>query len=435
MSLPSARLTLPSSGDIVYYQGLGNSILVLNSLEAMTDLLVKKGNTYCSRPYFVVASELMNLINSTAFTPFGARWRLHRKFMRIALSTEAVKGHEGTLSEIASLLNTSLKDGPEEFVDHVRLAAGHVIMSTIYGISVRSPQDPYITIAESAMNMISKAVIPGAFIVDLIPILKYLPSWTPFATFHYVGGEGRRMVAELISKPFEYVKSQIEARNAKPSFTMDVLTKNDLKAERENDPEFETSLKWASASMYAGESGQEISSSILNMIMAMATNTEKLRIAQAEIDEVVGRSRTPVIQDRESLPYVHAIIKETLRWHPPLPMDIARSSIHDDVYRGYLIPVGTTVIPNVWAIAHAPDPVYPPDTFAPERFLRENSTLDPSVYCFGFGRRNCPGRTLAENSIFLTTAYILQSFNISAAQDKDGHDIPIWVEYSSGLVS
>ncbi|KAF8067793.1 cytochrome P450 [Lyophyllum atratum] len=421
-------------GDIVYYSGLGNSILVLNSLESMIDLLVRKGNTYCSRPYFIVASELMDLVNSTAFTPFGARWRLHRKFTRTALSPEAVKNHEDTLLEIANSLNGLLLENPDDFVDHIRLAAGQVIMSTIYGIKVCSPEDPYISIAESAMTMISKAVIPGAFIVDLIPALKYLPAWTPFAKFHAVGLQGRTLVAELIRKPFEYVKSEMEAGTAKPSFTMDILTKDELQTERDNDAEFETSLKWAAASMYAA--GQEvISSSVINMIMAIATNPDKLKIAQTELDQVIGRSRTPTVRDRDNLPYVHAIVKETLRWHPPLPMDIARSSIQDDHYRGYLIPKNTTVIPNVWAIAHAPDPEYPPDVFAPERFLRSNPTLDPGTYCFGFGRRICPGRMLAENAIFLMTAYILQSFDISHAVDQDGHEIPIRVEYSSGLVS
>lgn len=70
------------------------------------------------------------------------------------------------------------------------------------------------------------------------------------------------------------------------------------------------------------------------MIMAMATHSDKLRIAQAELDRIIGPDRNPTLADRDNLPYVHAVVKETLRWHPPLPMDIARSSIQDDYYRG-----------------------------------------------------------------------------------------------------
>lgn len=70
------------------------------------------------------------------------------------------------------------------------------------------------------------------------------------------------------------------------------------------------------------------------MVMALATSLEKLKIAQAELDSVIGPTRAVTLLDRHRLPYIQAIVKETLRWHPPLPMDIARSSIQDDNYRG-----------------------------------------------------------------------------------------------------
>ncbi|KAG6825741.1 hypothetical protein H0H92_002603, partial [Tricholoma furcatifolium] len=453
---------LKNYGDVVYYHGLGNSILVLNSMESISDLLVKKGNTYSSRPYLVVACELMSLVESTAFIPFGRQWRLHRKFSRIALNRDMVKRYEGTLSGIANALTKALQQNPAAFTDHVRLydmfilvyahthqftidsAAGQVIMSTIYGIDVRSAEDQYISAAEAAMDVISKAVLPGAFLVDLIPAsvqdathsilpVKHLPKWLPFTDFHDVGHRGRILIADLIQKPFDYVKGGIETGSAQPSFTLDVLTKDDFAIEREKDKSFETTLKWASASMYAA--GQEvISSSVLNMILAMATNQDKLSLAQAELKKVLG-SRSPSMEDRDNLPYVKAIIKETLRWHPPLPMAIARSSIADDSYRGYMIPKNTTIIPNIWAIAHAPDDEYPPETFAPERFLRQTPAIDPATYCFGFGRRVCPGQMLAENAIFLMTANVLQSFDIKPCVDENGTVIPIEVKYSSGLVS
>jgi len=69
------------------------------------------------------------------------------------------------------------------------------------------------------------------------------------------------------------------------------------------------------------------------------------------------------------------------------------------------------------------------DKFRPERFL-EAELRDPQLFVFGFGRRICPGRYMAENSIFIAIASILHMFNISKAVDEDGNPIPVeacWV--------
>lgn len=100
----------------------------------------------------------LSSLQSTAFAPFGRRWRLHRKLARVALSPEALKSYESGLMEIAAMMNRSFIESPAEFIDHVRLyvflpsnsishsysssAAGQVIMSTMYGISVQSAENP-----------------------------------------------------------------------------------------------------------------------------------------------------------------------------------------------------------------------------------------------------------------------------------------------------
>ena len=58
---------------------------------------------------------------------------------------------------------------------------------------------------------------------------------------------------------------------------------------------------------------------VLNTILAMAFHPDVQRRAQEELDRVVG-DRLPVIADRELTPYLNALIKEVLRWHPSLPM-------------------------------------------------------------------------------------------------------------------
>ena len=79
---------------------------------------------------------------------------------------------------------------------------------------------------------------------------------------------------------------------------------------------------------------------------------EVQRKAQKELDEVVGSCRLPEYEDRENLPYINALCKEVLRWHPVLPLGISHSVMDDDVYGRYFIPAGSLVVGNTWYSDH-----------------------------------------------------------------------------------
>lgn len=126
--------------------------------------------------------------------------------------------------------------------------------------------------------------------------------------------------------------------------------------------------------------------------------------AQEELDRVVGRKRLPDFSDEEDLPYIRAICFELLRWNPITPIGVPHRNIEEDEYRGMLIPMGSSVITNIWcvmisikcllqpklvvrAMLNNKDVYGPQDVtkFEPERFLREG-IKDPYA-TFGFGRR------------------------------------------------
>lgn len=72
------------------------------------------------------------------------------------------------------------------------------------------------------------------------------------------------------------------------------------------------------------------------------------RRAQAEIDSVIGNNRLPDLGDKPNLPYLHAVVKEILRWEPVLPIAVPHMSTEDDAYQGFFIPKGSIVTGNVW---------------------------------------------------------------------------------------
>lgn len=191
--------------------------------------------------------------------------------------------------------------------------------------------------------------------------------------------------------------------------------------------------------------------------LAMTLHPEAQRQAQEEIDRVVGNARLPDFGDRDSLPYIEAVFKETFRWHALAPLAIPHQTTADDIYEGYTIPKGAIILPNIWYILHSPflfavyfkiaDPIISrwfthdpdvystPDKFLPSRFLGPTPAPDPTNFVFGFGRRSCPGQQLAESSVWLTVARSLAVFDISKGLDEKGREVEPEVRFSPGVVS
>ena len=164
---------------------------------------------------------------------------------------------------------------------------------------------------------------------------------------------------------------------------------------------------------------------------------EVQRRAQAEIDTVVGRDLPPTFADAPRLPYVHAIIKEILRWRPPVPFALPHVATNEDWYEGMYIPKGTVCIPNVWHCNHD-RAVFGDDAdeFRPERHLDENGELLPGPFetnqaghvGFGFGRRICVGKDLATESLFIDTVRILWATKLERTRDENGIEVPLDTE-------
>lgn len=137
-----------------------------------------------------------------------------------------------------------------------------------------------------------------------------------------------------------------------------------------------------------------------------------------EIDSVVG-NRAVTDADVATLPYLQAVVKETLRVHPPGPLlSWARLSTSDvQLSNGMLIPANTTAMVNMWAITHDPHVWEDPLEFRPERFLESEGGADVDVRGgdlrlapFGAGRRVCPGKNLGLVTVTLWVAQLVHRF-------------------------
>ena len=263
-----------------------------------------------------------------------------------------------------------------------------------------------------------------------MPFLEYLPEWLPGVKFKRTARLWRETLMRVVEIPYIYVKEQIARRTNEESYVSRLIGQNESNLGLEE----EHAIKWSAASLYTGGADTTVSS-ISSFFLAMSISPEVQRKAQEEIDRVVGMSRLPTFSDRENLPYVDAIVKESQRWHTVGAMGLPHQTDQDDTYNGYLIPKGAILLPAVWWFTHDPTTYHDPMAFKPERYFKPYDEPSPTNVTWGFGRRICPGRILADASLYLTFAQCLAVFNIGKAVDENGKDIEPRIEMKAGIIS
>ncbi|KIK41610.1 hypothetical protein CY34DRAFT_12925 [Suillus luteus UH-Slu-Lm8-n1] len=417
-------------GDLVYVQILGNKLLILNDMESMHELLEKRSQKYSDRPSFLMA-KYMGIENNLAFASYGPYWRQARKLIHGTVNQEVVKKYHSLQENVTTKFLKDLVECPSEIMTHLHMATAHIIASITYGFSIDTPSNVYFDEFAETERIVLKSVVPGAYLVDMIPQLWYLPSWVPYNSIRQTAEIGRQRVSDIVHRPIEQVEQDMKQGASPASFVSDHLMESRSEKGIEQ-------LPWVAWSIY--EAGNDTTSgTMLVFIHAMACFPEVQNRMREEIYRVVGTDRLPSFADRGRLPYINAAIKEVYRWKPNSPLGAPRKLQDADVYRGYYIPKGTIVMPNVWLLSRDQDSGIDPEAFSPERFLDthvKKTAIDPYSYAFGFGRRMCPGRFLADNSVFMLVTSMVATMRISKPKDSHGVEKPFNPPYiPAGLAS
>ncbi|KGO66956.1 Cytochrome P450, E-class, group I [Penicillium expansum] len=388
---------------------LGKHIIILNDAKLAVQLLEKRSVIHSGRP-------------ENMFTDMSG-WQF---------VLGALRNPDHT-AEVGRFLLRVL-DEPDKLHQHIRKDAGAIVLKIGYGYTIEPhARDPLVDLADKAMEDFSYALLPATWAVEFIPIMRYLPTWFPGARFVKIAQNYNLRAKSFSDVPYAFTKQQISNGRFVPSFLSNLLQNNPV----EPGTEEEEIIKWSAGSLYAGGADTTVSS-IASFFLAMALFPEAQRKAQEELDTVLGGNQLPQFRDRENLPYMDALVKEVLRWHPVVPMSVAHTSNQDDTCEGYFIPKGSSVLANIWGFTHDPTVYHDPMTFKPERFLISPEgklpERDPHMLVFGFGRRACPGRTLADANVFLTVAHALSVFSISKPIEHGvTQDIPL--KFLPGVIS
>ncbi|KAJ3516119.1 hypothetical protein NLJ89_g1327 [Agrocybe chaxingu] len=397
--------------DILYLNFAGTDLIVLDTSEAANDLLERRSSNYSGRARLTMLNELMGWDFNFGFMPYGDNWRKHRRAMHLSFHpTAAVQFKPHSLRACRNFLYRLL-DKPDDIVAAVRYMAGETIMCVAYGLNVQPKDDPYIAMAEQGAHTLEAAAIPGAFLVDDLPLLKYVPDWFPGAGFKKKAQEWKQIARRMIEKPFEAALRDMAAGAAIPSFVSTSLQQ--IQDDSKDDCLTKEIIQDVAATLYVAGSDTTVSA-LSWCILGLLERPDVVKKAQADIDRIVKPGHLPDFDDEPSLPYITAIVKEALRWYDVVPIAIPHRLEVEDEYKGYRLPAGAVVVPNAWAMLHD-ETIYPdPFTFNPDRI--------------------CLGRYMAFSSVWINVASILATFNISKAIDADGKVIEPSHEYSSSLV-
>ncbi|GBE89466.1 O-methylsterigmatocystin oxidoreductase [Sparassis crispa] len=420
-------------GNVFYLTVLGQSMVVLNDFQSATDLLEKRSGIYSDRAD-CTTYDLMGLAKATSLRRYGTQWRRHRRMLQEPfLAKSCVSYQELQLREVRIMLKNMLSSPANSGSAIERFAAG-ITMDLAYGHRVLDDDDKYVMIAKEATHAV-EAGGAGTSPLDLYPFLQHIPRWLPgCSSFTAVVRKWRPAVLRMYDVPFEAVLAEMATGTARRSYTSSYLERYSMAGTcTGEDLQY---VKETAATIFIG--GFDTTwSTLLVFVYAMLLFPDAQRKARDEIDGVVGSDRLPDFSDRADLPYVECVLQEVLRWHTILPLGLPHRSIKDDIYDGMYIPKGSLVIPNVMAMSRDEKVYHDPDKFCPERFLpKPDGYAEPYFKAtFGFGRRICLGRHLAESTTWIAIANILAMYEITNAVGEDGEKIVPEIAFTENTTS
>ncbi|KAI0280920.1 cytochrome P450 [Russula aff. rugulosa BPL654] len=414
-------------GDLMHIKIFGLHIVIICNYDTASSLMSQA--SYSDRPILTMVGKLMNFTPSIVLAPYGEHWKAMRRVTQQSLNRTSSQAFLPSQLMDARLLLQQLLVRPDNYIGAIRYALGKNIIENTYGIRIPSPDSEYVKLSRETHEVIQNAVVPGSFFVDVFPPLRFVPEWFPGAGFKRLARVAKARGEHMVDGAFDAAKKAMNSEDSMASLVGTLLSSEGPKEMTRE--EYEYTIKWAAGSLY-GAGTESTTSSITTFLLTMVLFPDVQKRVQAELDAVVGRKRLPTFEDRASLPYLEATIKESLRFHPPTPLGIAHRLSEDDVVQGYRIPKGSIILPNIWAMSMNEKQYDHPERFNPERYLGPTPALESPV--FGFGRRACLGVHYSIASIFITVSSILSVFDLRA-QDKDGKDVKIEPAFTGGFVS
>ncbi|XVF52691.1 hypothetical protein PTKIN_Ptkin05aG0038800 [Pterospermum kingtungense] len=401
-------------GPVVKLQ-LGSKLgILVTSPSAAREVLKDQDVTFANRDVPVVAL-LATGGRDIVWNPFGPEWRMLRKVCVLKMLSNT------TLDKVYTLRRRELRTtvsyihskvgSPVNIGEQIFLTILNVVTSMLWGGTFEG--DARASLGAEFRHVISEIteILGLPNVSDFFPVLAPLDLQGIVKRMRKPVEKLNGIIDKIIDQRLKVDK---ESGNTSGEFKDFLQFLIQLKAEEDSKtPLTMNHIKALLMDMVVG--GSDTSSNSIEFTLAEVINKpEVMRKAQQELDEVVGKDNIVEESHIYKLPYLLAIMKESLRLHPVLPLLVPHCPSKATTVGGYTIPKGSRVFINAWAIHRDPSVWENPLEFNPDRFLNSKwdfSGSDFNYFPFGSGRRICAGTAMAERMVLYSTATLLHSFD------------------------
>ncbi|KAL3626502.1 hypothetical protein CASFOL_030051 [Castilleja foliolosa] len=382
---------------------MGKPVIVISSAKIAKQALKHNDLAFSNRPSFICAAKLSYNNHGIANSPYSEHWREMRKLVVLRLFTlKQVKSFRPVREDEVSRMVKSISKQANQIVN-LSEATMFYSSSVICRVAVGKRYDEKRRFDRllGELQAMSLEILVGDFFPWMIWIDRLCGKVSRLEKVFY----------ELDSFYQEVIDEHVSP-NRPQSMDGDIL---DLLIRLRDEG---SSVDWDHIKgiiMNVFVAGADTTAATLTWAMtALIKNPNTLQKAQEEIRSSIGKKGNVNEDDIEKLPYLKAVVKETLRLYPPAPLSLPRETRTSCIINGYEIEDKALVFVNLWAIGRDPDYWENPTEFLPERFL--DSDIDFKGQDFGFipfgsGRRQCPGLALGIVQVEMALANILYSFD------------------------
>uniref|UniRef100_A0A8C2UP09 Cytochrome P450 n=1 Tax=Chinchilla lanigera TaxID=34839 RepID=A0A8C2UP09_CHILA len=395
-------------------------VVVLCGQDAVKEALVDQAEEFSGRGEQATFDWL--------FKGYGvvfSHWERARHLRRFSITTlrdfgMGKRGIEERIQEETGFLIESFRETQGAFIDptfYLSRAVSNVINSIVFGDRFDYEDKEFLSLLRMMLGSFQfTATYTGQLYEMFYSVMKHLP------------GPQQQAFKELRGlEDFIVKKVEQNQRTLDPNSPRNFIDSFLIQMQKENKSNTEFHMKnLVMTTLNLFFAGTETVSTTLRygFLLLMKHPNVEAKIHE-EIDQVIGRNRHPMFEDKARMPYTDAVIHEIQRFGDMIPMGLAHRVTKDTKFRDFLLPKDTEVFPVLGSVLRDPKFFSNPGDFNPQHFLDEKGHFkkNDAFMPFSVGKRYCLGEGLARMELFLFLTSILQNFRFKSPQATQDIDV------------